>query len=159
MFFEDFAAGVQALRTLAQQHALPDVARLSDEPETRMSLALAGTGGVKGRLGRAYLGARGYGEGCLAILGFEGRPQDVARRRKRALELLARLRRAAVGRSPGEAWLRGRFTAPYLRDELLTHGVMVETLETATQWSTCAPARRGRAGDRRRAERGARQDW
>ena len=25
--------------------------------------------------------------------------------------------------------------APYLRDELLTRGVMVETLETATQWS------------------------
>jgi alkyldihydroxyacetonephosphate synthase len=41
----------------------------------------------------------------------------------------------AVGRSPGEAWAKGRFEAPYLRDELLTHGVMVETLETATQWS------------------------
>ena len=40
-----------------------------------------------------------------------------------------------VGRSPGRAWLKGRFGAPYLRDELLTHGVMVETLETATQWS------------------------
>jgi alkyldihydroxyacetonephosphate synthase len=31
--------------------------------------------------------------------------------------------------------LKGRFAAPYLRDELLTLGVMVETLETATQWS------------------------
>ena len=43
VFFEDFAAGVQALRALAREHALPDVARLSDEQETRMSLALAGT--------------------------------------------------------------------------------------------------------------------
>ena len=25
--------------------------------------------------------------------------------------------------------------APYLRDELLTHGILVETLETAAQWS------------------------
>jgi alkyldihydroxyacetonephosphate synthase len=40
-----------------------------------------------------------------------------------------------VGRSPGDAWLQGRFSAPYLRDELLTRGVMVETLETATRWS------------------------
>ncbi len=135
VFFEDFSAGVQALRTLAQQHATPDVARLSDEPETRMSLALAGTGGVKGRLGRAYLAARGYGEGCLAILGFEGEAQDVAARRKRALALVRQCGGLPVGRSPGETWLRGRFTAPYLRDELLTHGVMVETLETATQWS------------------------
>jgi len=41
----------------------------------------------------------------------------------------------ALGGSPGRAWLKGRFQAPYLRDELLDHGVMVETLETATRWS------------------------
>ena len=135
VFFADFAAGVETLRELAQQRACPDVARLSDEAETRMSLALAGGGGVKGRLGRAYLGLRGYGEGCLAILGFEGEAQEVAARRKRVLELARRGGGLAVGRSPGEAWRKGRFSAPYLRDELLTHGVMVETLETATRWS------------------------
>jgi alkyldihydroxyacetonephosphate synthase len=135
VFFTDFAAGVDALRELAQQRACPDVARLSDEAETRMSLALAGSGGAKGRLGRAYIGLRGYGKGCLAILGFEGEEQEVAARRKRALELVRRVGGLAVGRSPGEAWRKGRFGAPYLRDELLTQGVMVETLETATSWS------------------------
>jgi alkyldihydroxyacetonephosphate synthase len=135
VFFEGFSAGVHALRTLAQQHATPDLARLSDEPETRMSLALAGTAGLKARFGRAYLGARGYGDGCLAILGFEGDAEGVAARRKRALALVRQGGGLPVGRSPGEAWLKGRFAAPYLRDELLTHGVMVETLETATQWS------------------------
>jgi alkyldihydroxyacetonephosphate synthase len=135
VFFEDFAAGVESLRTLAQERAAPDLARLSDEPETRMSLALAGAGGVKGRLGRLYLGVRGYREGCLAILGFEGSAEEVAHRRKRALQLTRADGGLAVGRSPGEAWSKGRFSAPYLRDDLLTHGVMVETLETATQWS------------------------
>ena len=134
VFFEDFAAGEQALRTLAHEHVLPDVARLSDEHETRMSLALAG-GGVKAHLGRAYLGLRGYREGCLAILGFEGAVEEVAFRRRRALELAREGGGLAVGRSPGQAWLKGRFSGPYMRDELLTHGVMVETLETATQWS------------------------
>ena len=142
VFFEDFAAGAEALRTLAQEHASPDVARLSDEQETRMSLALAGSGGVKGRLGRLYLGARGYREGCLAILGFEGAEPEVAARRKRALAVARAGGGLAVGRSPGEAWLKGRFSAPYLRDELLTHGVMVETLETATQWSNLGRLRR-----------------
>jgi len=118
VFFEDFTAGEQALRALAREHALPDVARLSDEEETRMSLALAGQGGVKGLIGGAYLRARGYAGGCLSILGFEGGEREVALRRSRALELV-----------------RGRFAAPYLRDDLLTHGVMVETLETATQWA------------------------
>lgn len=108
-----------------------------------MSLALAGSGGVKGRLGRMYIGARGYGQGCLAILGFEGTPEDVAFRRGRALQIVGAHGGLTVGRSPGEAWLKGRFSAPYLRDELLTHGVMVETLETATQWSKLAELHRG----------------
>ncbi|HEV3070794.1 MAG TPA: FAD-binding oxidoreductase [Solirubrobacteraceae bacterium] len=134
-FFRDFAAGVQALRALSQEHVAPAVARLSDEAETMMSLALAGGGGLKGRLGRSYLGLRGYAAGCLAILGFEGSREEVGPRRKRALALLRAHDGLPVGSSPGEAWLAQRFAAPYLRDELLTHGVLVETLETATRWS------------------------
>jgi alkyldihydroxyacetonephosphate synthase len=143
VFFEDFASGSAVMRELAREHVLPDVARLSDEAETRMSLALAGSGGVKGLLGRAYLGLRGYRGGCLAIFGFEGEQAEVAFRRKRALELARRGGGLAVGGSPGAAWLKGRFAAPYLRDDLLTHGVMVETLETATQWSKLAGLHRG----------------
>jgi alkyldihydroxyacetonephosphate synthase len=135
VFFDSFQAGTEVLRTLAQQGASPDVARLSDEQETRMSLALAGSGGLKGRLGRLYLGARGYREGCLAIFGFEGSERDVHTRQDQALAVARAGGGLAVGRSPGEAWRAGRFAAPYLRDELLTQGVMVETLETATQWS------------------------
>jgi alkyldihydroxyacetonephosphate synthase len=135
VFFESFPAGAEVMRALAQRHAAPDVARLSDEAETRMSLALAGTGALKDRLGRAYLGLRSYRDGCLAILGFEGEREEVHFRRARALALARAGGGLPVGRSPGDAWLRGRFLAPYLRDELLTQGVMVETLETATQWS------------------------
>jgi alkyldihydroxyacetonephosphate synthase len=142
VFFEDFAAGEETLRLLAREHALADVTRLSDEQETRMSLALADTGALKDRLGRTYLRLRGYRGGCLAILGFEGDGEELACRRRRALALVREHGGLAVGRAPGEAWLKGRFAAPYLRDELLTHGVMVETLETAAQWSDVAGLRR-----------------
>jgi alkyldihydroxyacetonephosphate synthase len=135
VFFEDFAAGCEALRALAREHAQPEVARLSDREETRMSLALAGTGGLKGRAGRAYLAVRGYRGGCLAILGFEGAGEELAARHARAGKIVHACGGLAVGRSPGEAWRAGRFRAPYMRDELLTHGVMAETLETAAQWS------------------------
>ena len=102
-----------------------------------MSLALAGTGGLKGRLGRAYLGARGYGERVPGDPRLRGRAAGGRRAGARGRCELVRATAAgcASGARPGEAWLRGRFAAPYLRDELLTHGVMVETLETATQWS------------------------
>jgi len=145
VMFESFAAGVQALKAMAQEHAMPEVARLSDAEETRMSMALAGGGGVKGRLGRAYLSARGLGDRskigqqtgrCIAILGFEGDAGEVKRRRARALGLARHSGGVALGGSPGRAWLAGRFQAPYLRDDLLSHGVMVETLETATRWSS-----------------------
>jgi alkyldihydroxyacetonephosphate synthase len=143
VFFTDLSAGLEAMRALCQQHAVPEVARLSDEHETRTSLALSSAGAVKDKLARAYLGARGYRQGCLAVLGFEGAGQELAERRRRALELVREGGGLAVGRAPGEAWLRSRFEAPYLRDELLTHGVMVETLETATQWSNVRRLHRG----------------
>jgi alkyldihydroxyacetonephosphate synthase len=42
---------------------------------------------------------------------------------------------AYLGVRPGRAWHRGRFEGPYLRDELLDLGYMVETLETAHTWT------------------------
>ena len=134
-FFRSFAEGAQALRMVEQSGASPDVARLSDEEETQLSMALAGAGGAKGAVGRRYLGLRGYSGGCLAIFGWEGTRAEVSRRRSRTAALLSEAGGLAVGRSPGEHWAKGRFAGPYLRDDLLERGVMVETLETATQWS------------------------
>jgi alkyldihydroxyacetonephosphate synthase len=41
----------------------------------------------------------------------------------------------ALGTAPGRSWERGRFHGPYLRDALMDHGMLVETLETAAPWS------------------------
>jgi alkyldihydroxyacetonephosphate synthase len=134
-FFRDFATGADAFRTLEQHEAAPDVARLSDDEETRLSLALSGGEGLKARAGAAYLRLRGYQGGCLAIFGWEGDADDVDRRAARTGVLARRAGGLSLGRSPGEAWAAGRFAGPYLRDDMLGLGVMVETLETATQWS------------------------
>jgi alkyldihydroxyacetonephosphate synthase len=120
-----FAEGVEALRRLEREGAAPDVARLSDEEETRLSLALAGAG----RLGQALLGGR-----CLLVLGWEGR----TRRRVAAARRLLRWGGRPLGAKPGRAWAASRFAGPYLRDDLLDRGVLVETLETATAWSNLA---------------------
>jgi alkyldihydroxyacetonephosphate synthase len=133
--FPSFGEGAEAFRALEQHEASPDVARLSDEEETRLSMALAGTGGAKGALAGAYLRARGVAGGCIAICGWEGEKDDVARRRFRTTTLLRRHGAVPLGRSPGAAWARGRYHGPYLRDHLLDRGVFVETLETAAQWS------------------------
>jgi alkyldihydroxyacetonephosphate synthase len=138
VFFRTWAQGCAALRELEQGGVAPDVARLSDPDETRVQLALAGSGGVKGRLGRAVLRARGYGGGCLAVLGWEGTEQAVKGRRSAALPVLKAAGGFAVGTSVGEKWAAGRFDGPYLRDDLLDAGVLVETLETSATWSKLA---------------------
>jgi len=121
--WESFAAGADAMRTLAQSGLLPTVLRLSDEAETAINLARP-----------EEIGGQSSG-GCLMISGYEGTPEAVAAKRAAVTDLLAGLGGEPVGEGPGQAWAHGRFGAPYLRDALLDVGVLVETLETATFWS------------------------
>lgn len=118
-----FSEGVATLRRLVQDGPVPTVLRLSDEVETALNLARpAEVGG-------------GGAEGCLAIVGYEGRTEDVEGRRAGAARVLQ-----DAGGSPvegaGESWERDRYRGPYLRDALLDAGALVETLETVTFWSS-----------------------
>jgi len=133
-----FDAGCEALRALAQAEIAPDVARLSDEDETRTALAFAGETGLARRAGGAALKALRFGSGCLLVVGWEGEPADIARRRAPAARLLRTAGALPLGRRPGQAWRAARFAGPHLRDGLLDRGVLVETLETATTWSGLA---------------------
>jgi alkyldihydroxyacetonephosphate synthase len=133
--FPSFAEGCDAFRVIEQAGAAADVCRLSDEDETRLTMAMAGSGGTTQKLGRRYLRMRGHEGGCIAILGFEGEEEEVEDRRRRTASLLRAGGGVGLGHRPGEAWLRGRYAGPYLRDELLDRGVLAETLETATSWT------------------------
>jgi alkyldihydroxyacetonephosphate synthase len=133
--FASFAEGCDAFRVMEQAEAAADVNRLSDEAETGLSMAMA-TPGIRAEgLGRRYLRLRGHEGGCIAILGFEGEEEDVERRRRHTAGLLRAGGGIALGPRPGEAWLHSRYSGPYLRDELLTRRVFVDTLETATSWA------------------------
>jgi alkyldihydroxyacetonephosphate synthase len=124
-FLPSFVEGVEILRGLAQDEVAPDVARLSDEEETAVGLALSG----RERLGKVL----GRVRPSLLVLGWEG---DVEPRRREARRrLLAGPGRGLPGGgSVGNAWLKSRYAGPHLRDDLLDRGVLVETLETATTW-------------------------
>ena len=117
-----FSDGADAMRTLAQAGLLPTVIRLSDESETAINLARPD------EIGQAEAG-------CLMIVGYEGTAEQVAARHDAVTAVLAGLGGTDLGEDPGQAWVHGRFNAPYLRDSLLDVGVLVETLETATFWS------------------------
>jgi alkyldihydroxyacetonephosphate synthase len=132
---EDWEAGCELVRVLAQDGALPDVIRLSDIEETRFSLALSGPRGVTGAVFERYLAMRRRSDGCMLVVGIEGKRAAVARRRSLAARRLRAGGAAYLGQSAGRAWKRGRYQGPYLRDAMMDAGAMVETLETSHTWS------------------------
>ena len=133
--FRDFEAGCEALRGLAQAEMAPDIARLSDEAETRLSFALAGNGAKARAMGTVLKGR------CVLVCGWEGTEESVAVRRKLTVRALRAAGAWPLGQGPGEAWAATRYAGPHLRDDLLDRGVLAETLETATTWSNLATLR------------------
>jgi alkyldihydroxyacetonephosphate synthase len=131
----DFAAGAEIIRALAQHHESPDILRLSDEHETRVSLDLSQSEGMQKTALGAYLSLRRRRGGCLIICGYEGERESVHRRRAVASRRLRSRGAVSLGKRAGASWRKARFEGPYLRDELLGLGVFVETLETAHTWS------------------------
>ncbi len=114
-FAESFEAGIELARSLAQGDCLPDVFRLSDREETRISLAMSGIEGIKKTGLERYLSLRGRSDGCMVIVGWEGEREAVARRRELSVRAAApRRRRAArpLGRQRlGARALRGALPA------------------------------------------------
>ena len=148
-----FEAGCDALRQLEQAGPAPDVARLSDEDETRFTLALAVPAGSRGASARAL--ARRAPAACWS-LGWGAR-REASPAPARRPPAAARRGRDSSGQPAGRALGASRFDGPHLRDDLLDRGVMVETLETATTWSNLGGAAArgagGAAGPARRLPR------
>lgn len=133
-----FDAGREAFRDVAQGRAQADVMRLSDDAETASTLLMSGPTGTTARVLERYLRVRGVEPGgrALAILGWEGTDDHQLKDRRSATwRALRRHGAVSLGRRAGEAWRRGRFHGPHLRDALMDAGYLVETVETAASWS------------------------
>src|ERR1019366_1778380 len=57
------------------------------------------------------------------------------------MPLIRRHGGTAVGEGAGRAWAASRFAFPYIRDELIARGVLVEQFETAATWTALDPLR------------------
>lgn len=132
--FPSFDAGAQAMRRLrhdGDRGDMPHVCRLSDTDETASTFKLGGwkTGALSG-----YLTARGQKTPALALFVWEDAGRRARAGKRRSARILRRAGGIPLGPLPGKSWEHGRFSGPYLRDELLSRGVFVETLETAATW-------------------------
>jgi alkyldihydroxyacetonephosphate synthase len=126
--FEDFRAGARAVRAIAQAGLYPTNCRLLDPGE-------AETAGI------------GEGRHAVLILGFESADHPLDAWIQRALECAAdhggrvpeepvrtRTDEAASREGAAGAWRQAFLAAPYLRDALVSLGMITETFETAIPW-------------------------
>jgi alkyldihydroxyacetonephosphate synthase len=122
--FGSFAAGVEAVRAIAQSGLGPANCRLIDTLEAQQTGA-------------------GDGGHAVLVLGFESTDHPVDQDLSRALALCAEHGGdwdEAAGRGDGaaSAWREAFLRMPYLRDMLLRLGVLADTFETAITWDRFA---------------------
>ncbi|HSW10070.1 MAG TPA: FAD-binding oxidoreductase [Bacillota bacterium] len=132
--FRDWAHAVTAAREIAQgEFGMPSVFRLSDPEETEVGLCLYGVEGTP--LDRAMRLA-GYrpGRRCL-LLGTADGERGFARHVARGVNRVA-LAHGGMNATGYAArrWEHGRFLDPYLRDDLMDYGIIIDTLECAVTW-------------------------
>lgn len=126
--FTSFEQGAKAARMLAQSGLYPSNCRLVDPLE-------------------ALINGAGTGDRAVLLLAFESADHPLDAWMARALELCrdagGELNANGVVRSEGEtkeregraeAWRTSFLKAPYLRDALVTMGMVIETFETAITW-------------------------
>jgi alkyldihydroxyacetonephosphate synthase len=123
--FNSFEDGVEACRQLSQSQLYPTNARLVDNYE-------------------ALANGLGDGMSTVLILGYESPAAPVDSLMEAALDICSACggnfeRQGAsleISRDKkADEWKRSFLLAPYLRDELIRRGLIVETFETCTTWS------------------------
>lgn len=129
--FDDFMQGAEACRQLVQSGLHPSNARLISAFE-------------------ALFNGLGSGKDHVLIVGFESHHHDVSEKMRLALELCTKYggtwknppktadaSKATTTNNNSEkakAWKDSFLRAPYMRDELMRFGLILETFETAVTW-------------------------
>jgi alkyldihydroxyacetonephosphate synthase len=132
--FPDWKAAVDAAREISQaQFGMPAVFRISDPEETHHGLKLYG---IEGSIFDKIMTAKGFKpmQRCLFIGTAEGE-KKFAKNIKRNVKKIARKYGAMYLTSfPVKKWQPGRYTDPYLREDLADYGIIIDTLETSVNW-------------------------
>ena len=136
--FPAWTAAVAAMRDIAQSECgMPALLRISDAEETDVAMHHYGLAGTP--IDR-YLAARGLrpGSRCLCIGRTEGE-RGFSRNVYRVVRRIAR-RHGGVFTTgyPVRRWERGRFSDPYMREDLNDIGITIDTLETGVRWDQLA---------------------
>ncbi len=132
--FKNWEDGVNAAREVMQgEFGFPSVFRLSDPEETSVAMHLYGVADTPLDT-LMKLGGYKDGERCL-MLGFTEGEKHFSKNVFRQIKKICRKYHAMY--TTGivcKSWEHGRFTDPYLREDMGDFGLMMDTLECSVNW-------------------------
>ena len=142
IFFPSWQIGINAARELIQQRVALSMVRLSNPLETTSLLYMGAGSDSSGVVAlEKSLSEKGIGEGkVMMTFGVTGSARHCETAYQLAIDHCAALGGFADQSGLGENWAHGRFRAPYLRDPLGAEGYIVDTMETAVDWSKVSEA-------------------
>lgn len=134
--FKNFEEGILAIQDFYQKGINPATIRLSDKIETEMLFRLLDKEELKNRLAEIYLNYRGYDTDhrCILFVYLEGEKDST----KNDLDVLTKSCKnyhgISLGEGPAKQWYDTRYDIPFLRENFLEAGLLLDTLETATTY-------------------------
>jgi alkyldihydroxyacetonephosphate synthase len=141
-FFPTFDVGLKAMQEIAESDAAPTITRVSDNMETRFSLATSKeshgvTKFVSGTVLPAIFRSKGWNldEICLSFIGYEGSERHAKLQKKLVDKIVKKHNGMGVGKGPGILYDQKKFDTPYIRDFLLDRGAAGDVSESAAPWS------------------------
>jgi len=145
-YIKNVEDAVLAVREIVQSGLKPLLLRLSDSSETALFLkkgldSASSIDRLKSHLGKLYFSARGFDfkNGVLLFMAFADDTISERTEQKVVEKIVSDYPSQSLGSTPSEKWFNERFRLPYLRDELIDRGILVDTLETAATWKNLLP--------------------
>jgi len=135
IFFPNWQLASQFCKEVVQQRIALSMLRVSNGVETQTQLKLAGHENSIKWLER-YLSIRGCADNkCMLTFGLTGSKKQISASKEQLKGMVKKFNGVNTGQLLGKKWQANRFRSPYLRDALWQQGYVVDTFETATDWS------------------------
>ena len=135
IFFPGWRQATDFCKHVVQSRIALSMLRVSNAVETQTQLKLAGHESSISWLER-YLSLRGCKDKkCMLTFGITGSKEQVKSTKKHIGKFIKQGKGISTGNILGKKWQQNRFRFPYLREALWQQGYVVDTLETATDWS------------------------
>ena len=132
--FPDWESAVDASREISQgEFGMPAVFRISDPEETHHGLKLYG---IEDTLFDKLMKFKGYKpmERCLFLGSADGDKRFAKNVKSKVKRICKKHGAMNLTAFPVKKWEPGRYKDPYLREDLMDYGILIDTLESGVNW-------------------------